>query len=98
MLVVHLPHRAGFSSSMPEFQPNDHHRAACATYLDAGLLNPATEWAHQSGAHRQSEHGTFVGRTHHETVVRPSKARGHPDVGRTPNTVVVQAVGSGKVA
>ena len=32
MLVVHLPHRAGFSSSMPEVQPNDHHRATLAAY------------------------------------------------------------------
>ena len=30
---------------------------------------------------------TFVGRTHHETAVRPSKARGHPDARRTRSRV-----------
>ena len=34
--AVHLPHRAGFCSSMPEVQPTHHHRSACGAY---GVLN-----------------------------------------------------------
>ena len=36
--AVHLQHRAGFRSLMPEVQPTHHHRSACGAYgvLDWG--------------------------------------------------------------
>ena len=72
--VVHQQHQTVFCSSMPEVQPNDHHRAACAAY-------GVQDWVTQERTIRMgSEHRTFVGRTHHDggcALVKGPESSGH---------------------
>ena len=65
--VVHQQRQTVFCSSMPEVQPNDHHRATLASY---GV---------QDCVHRlrtinvDSEHRTCDGRTVHDRACAPVK-------------------------
>ena len=84
--AVHLPHRAGFSSSMPEVQPNDHHRATLAAYgvLDCGytLRTIAVE----------AEDRTLAGDTLQGAGCVPVKQPMSSDAGRTRICVLPKAL------